>query len=113
MKKILEILRGARRIEILLALVALAILLLQFSGDFQVMNGGTDLERRLAGVLSRIEGVGRVEVMVAENSAGEPEGVLVVAQGADDVGVCLRLQYAVQTLLGTEAARIEVVEHAR
>ena len=112
MKKMLDMLKGARRIELFLALAVAAVLLLQAAGTFSA-GGGTELERRLAGILSQIDGVGRVRVMVTENADGEAEGVLVVAEGANDVGVCLQLQYAVQTLLGTEAARIEIVQYAR
>ena len=112
MKKMLDMLRGARRIELFIALVAAAVLLLQLVGTVSV-GGGTELEQRLAGILSQIEGVGRVRVMVTENPDGGAEGVLVVADGADDIRVCLQLQYAVQTLLGTDAAQIEIVRYAR
>ena len=112
MKKMLDMLRGARRIELFVALVAAAVLLLQLVGSVST-GSGTELEQRLAGILGQIDGVGRVRVMVTENANGEAEGVLVVADGADDVGVCLQLQYAVQTLLGTDAARIEIVRYAQ
>lgn len=112
MKKMLDMLKGARRIGLFLALAVAAILLLQVVGSFSP-GDGTGLEQRLAGILGQIDGVGRVRVMVTENADGKAEGVLVVAEGADDIRVCLRLQYAVQTLLGTEAARIEIVQYAR
>lgn len=112
MKKMLDMLKGGRRIELFLALVAAAVLLLQLVGSVSTCSG-TGLEQRLEGILGQIEGVGRVKVMVTENVDGEAEGVLVVAEGADDIGVCLQLQYAVQTLLGTDAARIEIVRYAR
>lgn len=108
MKKILDRLRGARWIELLLAIAAAAILLLQLMDG----SGGSDLERRLVSILSSVEGVGGVEVMVVEGEDGAVEGVLVVADGADDAGTCLRIQYAVQTLLGVEAASVEVVRRA-
>ena len=113
MKKMLDILKGARWFEVLLALVAIAILLLQFAGSASFGSDGTELERRLSGILGQIDGVGRVKVMVTQSADGVPEGALVVAEGADDVGVCLRLQYAVQTLLGIEASKIEIVRYAQ
>lgn len=113
MKKFLEALRGARKIEILLAVVAIAILLLQGGDLLQPQKNETELEQRLSAILCRIEDVGKVNVMVTENADGVPEGVLVVAEGASDIGVCLRLQYAVQTLLGVDASQIEIVRSAR
>lgn len=107
-------LKGARRIEWILAAAAIAVLLLM-SGGLRFGGEGiqTDLERRLTGILSQVDGVGKVRVMVAEDEDGSVEGVLVAAEGADDIRVCLRIQYAVQTLLGAEASQIEVVEHAK
>ena len=109
MKKFLDALRGARKIEIFLAIAAIAVLLLQGGVPFQPKTHGTELEQRLGAILCRIDGVGNVEVMVTEAADGSPAGVLVVADGAGEIGVCLRLQYAVQTLLGVEASRIEIV----
>ena len=114
MKRFLEIFKGARRLELILLAAAVAILLLQLGGQ-GLMGGGevqTDLEKRLSGLLSQMDGVGRVRVMVAQREDGEIDGVVVAAQGADDLGVCLRVQYAGQTLLGVESAKIEIVRLA-
>ena len=112
MKKILEALRGARRIELLLALAAVSVLLLlQLPESGGVgFAGQTNQEARIAAILGRIEGVGRVEVMLSEQESG---GVLVVSDGAKDLAVCLRIQYAVQTLLGTDVSRIEIVPYTK
>lgn len=112
MKRILELLKGARRIEWIAALIAVAILLMQLLGAIEPAGTQTDLERRLEAILASIEGVGRVEVMVAEDAEGGVEGVLVVAEGAWNAAVCLRIQYAVETLLGIEASAVEVVQRA-
>ena len=110
MKKFLEELKGARNIEWCLAVLAIAILILtQWNGSPSAIVQ-TQQEQRLSAILNRIEGAGRVEVMISESAQ---EGVLIVAEGADDLGVCLHLQYAVQTLLGTEASRIEIVPHQK
>ena len=106
MKKLLEIIRGVRRIELLLLIAAIAVLVLQ-SCSFGTI-GSSDLEDRLCAILSAIEGVGEVRVMVVEGEQGVAEGVLVVAEGADDAGTCIRIQRAVKTLLGIELSRIEV-----
>lgn len=113
MKRLMEIFRGARRIEIFLALAAIAILLLQWGGTPTSGGMQTELESRLSAILSQMDGVGKVHVMIAQDETGSVEGVLVVADGADDVGVRLRIQYALQTLLDAEASDIEVVRNAK
>ena len=58
MKRILELLKGARRIEWIAALIAVAILLMQLLGAVEPTGAQTDLERRLEAILASIEGVG-------------------------------------------------------
>ena len=77
----LEKLKGVRHLELLLAILALAACVL-LSGRFS--SGEAPLERRMADTLSRIEGAGDLRVM-------------------------LSLQRAAQSLLGVEAARVEVL----
>jgi len=86
---------------------------------------GSAQEMRLAQVLSKIEGAGEVDVVIwyegwtqessawlwnAEENAegGMPRGAVVVAQGADDLMVRLKLAQAVETLLGLDAQAVEV-----
>lgn len=110
MNKFLEIIHGARKMEWLLLLVGIALLAMQFTG---VSGGNTDLEERLTEVLRDVDGVGRIRVMVMEDSDGAPSGVLIVADGANNIGVRLRLQAAVQTLLGIELSRVEVIQYEK
>jgi len=76
-------------------------------------------EKRLAAMLSSIEGTGSVEVMIAENESssvfgdksagqGEVQGVIVCAEGAEDLAVYCRLQKAVATALNLQAENIEI-----
>ena len=81
---------------------------------------------RLGEVLSQITGAGKVEVAIQYAQAvstqenwlsaqrtetrGDPVAVIVVAEGADDVTVRLRLAHAVETLLQLDAANVEVFE---
>ena len=75
-------------------------------------------ERRMAKVLSAIAGAGKVEVAIfsleetaafgASSSVHTPVGAVVVAEGAEDVGVRLQLIRAAQTLLGLEADAVDV-----
>jgi len=113
MSKLLELLKGARKIELFLLAVATAILLMLSLKTVQPDHTQTELERRLAAILERVEGVGNADVMVTENPDGSILGVLVVADGAENISVRLRLQYAVQTLLDANASIIEIVQSAR
>lgn len=66
-------------------------------------------ESRISRVLSAIEGAGTVEVAVYyEDSL--PCGAVVVAEGAGDVAVQLRLTSAVTTLLGIGQDRVAIYE---
>lgn len=66
-------------------------------------------ESRISRVLSAIDGAGKVEVAVYYEES-VPCGAVVVAQGASDVAVQLRLVSAVTTLLGIEQERVAVYE---
>ncbi len=100
------------------------VLLLALSGallltDFNMTGGETATEKRIAEVLSAMEGCGRVEISIyygsektslwgekTENTA--PVGAVVVAEGADKVEVRLMLMRAVQTLLGLDQQSVQV-----
>ena len=64
-------------------------------------------ESRISRVLSAIQGAGDVEVAVYYE-ASVPCGAVVVAQGASDIAVQLRLTSAVTTLLGIDANRVAI-----
>lgn len=118
LKRALEQLRAARHIEWLLMLIGLAAAVLLITGAEG--TGGapsTEMERRMEAVLSCVEGAGRVRVLVnapdsipafAQEQTG-PTGVVVVAEGADDVKVRLALQQAVRALLGVGTGQIEIL----
>lgn len=93
----------------LCALAAVALLALLAAGQPDSGTGSaSELEARMERVLAAVEGAGRVKVMVLEGEGGKT-GVLVVAEGARDVGVRLRLQSAVCTLLNIDNEAISVV----
>lgn len=111
MKKILEELRGARSIEWLLAALVIVLLLLMLSNSSPSDTAvKTSQEQRLASILKRIDGVGALDIMISDGPQG---GILVVAEGAENLEVCLRIQYALQSLIGTEANRIEIVPYQK
>ena len=108
MKQLVEMLRGARRIEFWIAAAAVcALLALALGGG---ANSGSDgVEARMERILSRIEGAGRVTVMLS-GPEDAPRGAVVAAGGAGDARVVLELQRAVQALTGLELEEIEIVK---
>ena len=109
-----EKLRGARGLEWLLLLVAVCVaaLALTRAGGGSGAAQPTELEARLERVLSAVEGAGEVRAMVAEEG-GAVTGVVIVATGAEDVGVRLSLMQAARALLGVDMERIEVIQMRR
>lgn len=111
MKKILEALHGARKIEWFMLIAAAALLVMAQFGRIDSQSAQyTEEERRLASILSRIDGVGRVEVMLPEDGS---KGALIVAEGADRIDVCLRIEYAVHAVTGTAISSIEILPYER
>lgn len=97
-----ERLSGSRYV-LLVAAVGLALLLWPTGGD---ADGGDDLlsgeEARVEALLSRIEGVGQTELLLSDC------GAVVVCQGADDAGVCLRVTQAVRCYTGLGADKVQI-----
>ena len=108
-----------KRIIALLLVIALAkgaCLLLPQGGTDTAGVASTE-EVRLAQVLSSMAGAGKVEIAVrwaeeavtaVQQDSKTPVGAIVVAQGAEDVGVRLKLIRAVTTLLQLEPGAVEV-----
>lgn len=104
------------------ALVWVALGLLLLVGLMMVTQPGgnesmTTDERRIAEVLSAIEGAGKVEVALfyaassseyGTRESTAPTGAVVVAQGARDLAVRLDLIRAVRTLLSLPEAAVDV-----
>lgn len=117
LREALDRLRGARYIEwILLAMAAAAAVLLLTGSPRGGEAGRTELEARMESVLSCVHGAGKVRVLVhsgettaAFAQAAEP-GVVVVAEGAEDIRVALELERAVRALLGVSAGQIEILD---
>lgn len=94
----------------IMACAALCLLL----GLGEQQSAHTQEEIRLARVLSAMEGAGTVETAIfytaGEEDSAVPCGAVIVAQGADDVAVRLRLIRAACTLLGLEDKQVEVFQ---
>lgn len=119
MGKLLEVWRRIRQDGGLLVMIALAVGVCLLLPQEQATQTGASSqeESRLAAVLSAMEGVGRAEVVIRwdETSATMAQagsktalGAVVVAQGAEDIGVKLKLIRAVTTLLQLQPDAVEV-----
>ncbi len=109
--KPLETMRGARRIEIYIAVVALAALALLLLRGAVPGEGGdkTELELRLERILGQIDDAGKVSVMVTQNADGDATGAVVIADGLTEVDGYLRLQQAVRALLNLDISKITII----
>ena len=110
MKQLGDLLRGARRIEFWIAAAAICALLALALGTGD--SGAENAEARMERILSRIEGAGRVTVMLS-GPEDAVEGAVVAASGAGDARVVLELQRAVRALTGLELEKIEIVKARR
>ena len=106
-RKIREYLRRDGWLVAALALVVALCLLLGTSESGKVAQ--TSDEARLSRVLSAMAGAGKVDVAVYYDDT-VPCGAVVVADGAGDAAVRIRLSGAVTTLLGLDASRVAVYE---
>ncbi len=113
-------LKGAKRMEWIILLAVAAVLVLFFANRSAPEGQQTALEARMEAVLSAVRGAGRVRVLVSAGegdsqafSQQEPQsvrGVVIVADGADDIRVALELSGAAQALLGVDAGKIQVLK---
>ena len=107
--KIWNKLRAVRGIEWMMPLVLLALIMLVLLREDGFGTQNTEIEARLAQALSWVEGAGKVRVVIYDES-DEIGGVLIVAEGADDLRVRLAIGEAARTVLGVELERIEVMD---
>jgi hypothetical protein len=109
MSKLMDSLRGARKVEYLALILLIALAVLFWAQNRAPDTGAsTELERRMESTLSRVAGAGDVRVMIAQAEDGSVTGVLIVAEGAEDIKVYLALADAAETLLGVDANDIEI-----
>jgi hypothetical protein len=113
-------LKGAKRMEWILLLAVAAALILVMTSRSAPEGGQTTLEARMEAVLSQVQGAGRVRVLVSEGEGDTQafsqenlqsvRGVVIVADGADDIRVALELSAAAQALTGVDAGKIQVLK---
>jgi hypothetical protein len=113
-------LKGAKRLEWIILLAVAAALILIFASRSAPVGEQTALESRMEAVLSAVRGAGRVKVLVSEGPGDSQtfaqqdtqavRGVVIVADGADNLRVALDLAGAAQALLGVDADKIQVLK---
>lgn len=115
---IVKKIKGIKNIRIITAIFIIAVALLIYSSvatgnaartassDEQSTEMDED-ESRLASILEGLEGVGRVETMITRED-DTIVGILVIAEGAEDITVRLRLLSAVTTAMGVDKQIVNV-----
>lgn len=105
-----------RRCSVLLILASIAVIMLVSVKERpESLISADATENRLREVLSRVDGAGNVDLIINRDKYDNVIGACVLTEAADDVAVVFRLQRVVQTVLGVENERIEVIrmEEAR
>lgn len=109
-------LRGIKNIQIVVAILIIAVALIIYSNvlsknkqteSASVSSVETEEESRLSNVLSQIDGAGDVATMITK-SESKIVGVIVIASGARDITVRLRLVDATATALGVDKNIVSV-----
>ena len=70
----------------------------------------TELEERLEELLGNMKNVGNVKVMITSKKSGEVEGVVVLAEGANNAVVVRNITDVVQALFQVDVHKIKVIE---
>lgn len=116
---VLKKIRGIKNIRLIAAIFIIAVALIIYSNvaadraaaDRTAGAPDTSMdsdESRLAGILEGLEGVGRVETMITRGEDDEVVGIIVIAEGAEDIATRLRLLSAVTTAMGVDKQIVNV-----
>lgn len=98
-------LQKAGSVKYVLIVAAAGLVLLLWPSGSDLADAGPSSsgeEARLEAVLGQMQGVGQVELLLSE------EGAVVVCQGAEDAGVCLRITRAVRCYTGLGADKVQI-----
>ena len=109
-KKVLAI----KNLRIMVVAIIIAVGLIIYSDITTTSNTSSSIsmdqeEMRLANTLSQIEGAGQVRAMITRNG-NEISGVLVIAEGAKNISVMLKLLDATATVMGVDKSIVEVYQ---
>lgn len=113
LKGMFEKIKGIKNIKIIALVFIIAIALIIYSNVVasdkdEKQSFQNDDETRLASILSSVEGAGDVETMITKSS-GQIVGVLVIATGANNPLVRLRLLNAASSALGIDSETVSVM----
>lgn len=113
LKGMFEKIKGIKNIKIIALVFIIAIALIIYSNVVasdkdEKQSFQNDEETRLASILSSVEGAGEVETMITKSS-GQIVGVLVIATGANNPLVRLRLLNAASSALGIDSETVSVM----
>ena len=99
------------RIMVVAIIIAVGLIIYSDIGMTETTQTSTmdEEEIRLATVLSNIDGVGEVKTMITRNGS-EISGVLVIAEGAENISVMLKLLDATSTVMGVDKSIVEVYQ---
>ena len=124
-REIISKIKGIKNIKIILGLIIIAILILTYGSvklKTESINNGTtkesqttvtsaeytEEEKKLADILSEIEGIGKTKVMICNGTEEQINGVIVVAEGANIPLVELQIKNAVATALKVNFNSVKV-----
>lgn len=110
--KLFQKLKNIKHIEIIIAVIFAVIILLIYMSSLETKTSNsqaTNLETRLERILSDIEGAGEVSVLINTSNKESIDGVIIVASGAENIGVRLNILKAVETVLKIPTAQIEIL----
>ena len=116
--------RGKKNIEIIIAVILAGIAIIVYIGvslkgsadknnysATSVMTGEMSKnEKRLAETISQIEGVGDCTALISVGTNNEVIGVIVVAQGANDMDKKVRIIRCVELATGVSVDQIQVYQ---
>ena len=70
----------------------------------------TETEQRLEKILSQMQGIGQVHVMITYQEESNVEGVVVVAEGAENSVIVQKITEVVRALFDVDSHKIKVIE---
>ena len=115
---VIKRIKSIKNIQIIIAILIIAVALIIYSNVISKTKSNassagatesvmTEEEIRLESVLEKIDGAGDVSVMITKQSE-TVVGVIIIAEGARDISVRLRLLDATATALGVDKSIINV-----
>lgn len=113
MQKVIDYVKKNKKIIIVVLLIAILIGTVYLidkgskSHTSTVNSSKSDMEIKLTGILSNIEGVGNTDVMITEND-GKILGVVIVCEGANNLMTRSNILNAVSTALNIDKKIIAI-----